>query len=101
MGCRDDEDEVAVEFDVMLVAEAVVEEEREDPWRSNWDELEVDVRLDVPVPLPVKIPVLNPKMVVEPRVVVRVVDRLEMVETMAEVVMAEDVVVVGTVLVEV
>lgn len=57
----------------------------------------------VEVPEPVALPVITlpiPNIVIVPRVVVRVVDPLVIVETTTDVLIAEDVVVVGTVIVD-
>ena len=80
----DEEEDVAVEFEVPFRAVEV----REAPWSSVWEFDEED-RVMVPFVILLAI-VLKPKMVVDPKVVVLVERSVVIVETMADVVSAEE-----------
>ena len=82
--------EVAVAFVPFSEAEVCVA-----PWRRSWDDVD-EVSVPVTDEFPTNVPI--PRIVVEPKVVVRVVDPLVTVETIARVEIGED---VATVLVEV
>ena len=97
VGWAEEEVDVLVAF---VVPFRDIEELRAVPDRKTWEGVLVDT-VDAPVPVPLLATIMElptPNNVVDPRVVVCVVDGLVIVETMAEVVTAE---VEGSVIVEV
>lgn len=86
VGCTDEEEDVAVEFEVPLRAVVVCVAPLRKVWELEDDELVMVAFVALPATV---VPI--PKIVVDPRVVVRVEEPLVTVERIGDVVIAEEV----------
>lgn len=86
VGCTDEEEDVAVEFEVPLRVVVVCVVPCSNVWEFEDEELVMVAFVAFPATV---VPI--PKMVVDPRVVVRVEEPLVKVERIADVVIAEEV----------